>query len=50
VKEFETGFYKFLETEHADLLKDLGDKKELTDEITKGLDEAAKAFRERFLA
>ena len=33
VKEFETQFYRFLETERPDILKELGDKKALTDEL-----------------
>jgi F-type H+/Na+-transporting ATPase subunit alpha len=50
VREFETQFYRFLETEHEGILKTLGEKPELTDEITKGLDTAVDAFRKTFLA
>jgi F-type H+-transporting ATPase subunit alpha len=50
VKEFETGFYRFLETEHPGILKDLGESNALSDEIAKGLDEALNDFRQSFLA
>jgi F-type H+-transporting ATPase subunit alpha len=50
VKEFETGFYRYLETEKADVLKELGKSKELSDEIAKSLEEALNSFRETFLA
>jgi F-type H+-transporting ATPase subunit alpha len=50
VKEFETGFYRYLETEKADVLKELGKSKELSDEIAKSLEEALNSFREGFLA
>ena len=50
VREFESQFYRFLETEHPDLLRQLGDKKELTKEISDELDQAVDAFRKTFLA
>ncbi len=50
VKEFETQFYRFLETERADILKELGDTKALSDELAAKLEEATDAFRESFLA
>jgi F-type H+-transporting ATPase subunit alpha len=50
VKEFETQFYRFLETERPDILKELGETKTLTDELDKALDEAIDAFRQGFLA
>ncbi|MEZ0239427.1 MAG: F0F1 ATP synthase subunit alpha, partial [Chloroflexota bacterium] len=50
VKEFETQLYRFLETERPQILKDLGDQKNLTDEIAKALDEAIEEFRKSFLA
>jgi F-type H+/Na+-transporting ATPase subunit alpha len=50
VKEFEIQFYRFLETEMPDVLKELGAKKELTDELAKQLDEAIAEFRKSFLA
>jgi F-type H+-transporting ATPase subunit alpha len=50
LKEFETQFYRFLETEHANVLEELGKSKNLTDELAKALDDALVAFRESFLA
>jgi len=50
VKEFETQYYRFLETERPQLLTDLAAGKALTDEIASGLDEAVDAFRQSFLA
>jgi F-type H+-transporting ATPase subunit alpha len=50
VKEFETGYYRFLETERPELLTKLGETKTLDDEIAKGLDEAVAAYRSSFLA
>jgi hypothetical protein len=49
VKEFETGFYRFLEAEHPKVLEELASKNELTDELAKALTEALDAFRETFL-
>ncbi|HEY7848217.1 MAG TPA: F0F1 ATP synthase subunit alpha, partial [Candidatus Limnocylindria bacterium] len=40
VRDFEQRFYRFLEAERAELLKTLGEKKELNDEIVDGLREA----------
>ena len=45
VKEFETQFYRFLETEEPAILKDLGEKYELTDAIAGALDKAIERFR-----
>jgi F-type H+-transporting ATPase subunit alpha len=50
VRDFEAGLYRYLETEQADVLKELGDKKELTDELGKKLEEAIKSFKQTFLA
>jgi F-type H+-transporting ATPase subunit alpha len=50
VREFESGLYRFLETERPALLEELGRTKALSDEIAAGLDEAIAAFRESFLA
>jgi F-type H+-transporting ATPase subunit alpha len=50
VKDFESRYYRFLETERPQILTDLADKKELTDDIASALDEAIEAFREQFLA
>ena len=50
VKDFESRYYRFLETERPQILTDLADKKELTDDVASALDEAIEAFREQFLA
>ncbi len=50
VKEFEVGFYRFLETERPEILEKLGRTKALDDEITDGLDSAVAAYRTTFLA
>jgi F-type H+-transporting ATPase subunit alpha len=50
LKDFENQFYRFLETEQPDILKQLGESKALSDELAKSLDEALNAFRESFLA
>jgi len=50
VKEFETQFYRFLETERPKILEELGETRTLTDELSTALDEALEAFRQAFLA
>jgi F-type H+-transporting ATPase subunit alpha len=48
VKEFETQFYRFLETDKPKILEQLAGTKGLTDELAKALDEAIEAFRVDF--
>src|SRR3954470_20467261 len=50
VKDFETGFYRFLETEHPNILKELGETKNLTAELASGLDQAIDEYRQSFNA
>jgi len=50
VKDFETGLYRFLETERPQILKDLAASKALSDDISKALGEAIDEFRKSFLA
>jgi F-type H+-transporting ATPase subunit alpha len=50
VKEFESQFYRFLETERPNVLKELGETRELSDDNAKALDDALTAFRQSFLA
>src|SRR5215211_7954702 len=45
VRDFESQFYRFLETERPDILKTLAETKTLSDEISTALDEATAAFR-----
>jgi F-type H+-transporting ATPase subunit alpha len=50
VKDFEIGFYRFLEMERPTVLQVLGETRTLTDEVARGLDEAVDTFRQSFLA
>jgi F-type H+-transporting ATPase subunit alpha len=45
VREFETQFYRFLESEQPKILQELGETKNLTDELKQGLDDAVERFR-----
>src|SRR6187397_1914039 len=45
VKEFETGFYRFLESERPKILEELGSTKALSEDLAKGLDDALAQFR-----
>jgi F-type H+-transporting ATPase subunit alpha len=45
VREFESQFYRFLETERPDILKELAEKQALSDELAAALDEATDTFR-----
>ena len=48
-REFESQFYRFLESERPDILTTLGDDKlALDDEIVASLRDAATAFKETF--
>ena len=49
VREFESQFYRFLETEQPAILADLASGKGLTDELAASLDAAVDAFRLSFL-
>jgi F-type H+-transporting ATPase subunit alpha len=50
VKEFEAGFYRFLESERPKVLQELAASKALSDEIAAALTEALDEFRKSFLA
>jgi F-type H+-transporting ATPase subunit alpha len=50
LKDFETGLYRFLETERPAILEELGRTKTLTDELAASFDEAITTYRESFLA
>ncbi|HEX8939977.1 MAG TPA: F0F1 ATP synthase subunit alpha [Candidatus Limnocylindrales bacterium] len=50
VRDFEQGFYRFLETERAEILTKLAETKALDDETASALDEAIDAYRADFLA
>jgi F-type H+-transporting ATPase subunit alpha len=48
IKDFESQFYLFLESERPDVLTTLGEKKELSDDIVSALKDATIAFKETF--
>ena len=50
VKDFEIQFNRFLESERPDILKELGETRNLTDELAKKIDDAVDEFRKSFLA
>jgi F-type H+-transporting ATPase subunit alpha len=50
VKDFETGFYRFLETDQPQILDELGKTKNLTKELSAALDQALDTFRQQFNA
>jgi F0F1-type ATP synthase alpha subunit len=50
VKEFETGFYRFLESERPKVLQELASGGAWTDEIASALSDAIDEFRKSFLA
>jgi F-type H+-transporting ATPase subunit alpha len=50
VKDFETQFYRFLETERPKILESLAETGALSDDLARDLDDALTAFRESFLA
>ena len=50
VKEFEIGFYRFIETERPAIFETLASTKTLDDDTAKALDEAVAEFRASFLA
>ncbi|HEX3264177.1 MAG TPA: F0F1 ATP synthase subunit alpha [Candidatus Limnocylindrales bacterium] len=50
VKEFETGFYRFLESERPKILQEIGSSGALSDDNAAALTEAIDEFRKSFLA
>ena len=50
VKDFEVGFYRYLETERPEILTEIARTKALSDENAQRLTEATAAYRESFLA
>ncbi|MBI4483709.1 MAG: F0F1 ATP synthase subunit alpha [Acidobacteria bacterium] len=50
IRPFEQGIYKFFDTNKTALLKRIGEKKELTQEIREELNQAILEYKERFLA
>ncbi len=50
VKEWETGFYRYLEAEKPAILSELAETKTMTDELESAFDEAISQYRQSFLA
>jgi F-type H+-transporting ATPase subunit alpha len=50
VKEWEVGFYRFLETERPAILPELGASGTMTDDLVTAFDDAIAAYSQRFLA
>jgi F-type H+/Na+-transporting ATPase subunit alpha len=48
VRRFEREFLSFLDAEHADILKDIKEKKDLTEEIENRLKQAIESFKKGF--
>jgi F-type H+-transporting ATPase subunit alpha len=47
ISEFESGFYRFLESTHKDLLPAIAKEKAISDDTTKALEAAVKEYREQ---
>jgi F-type H+-transporting ATPase subunit alpha len=47
---FETGLYRYLDTQASDLLVSIREKKILDDELKKKIDDVLKAFKEQHAA
>ena len=50
IKDFENGFHDYVKANHADIHKELVEKKSLSDELNAKLDGAIKSYKEEFLA
>ncbi len=48
IREWESDFHKFMNTQQKEFMQELGKKKELTDEIVKKLEKAIKEFKETY--
>ena len=48
VRRFEREFLSFMEAEHADILKEIKEKKDLTEEIENRLKQAIESFKKGF--
>jgi len=49
VKDFESGFYQFIREKYPQVPRDIREKRELTGELEKTLDQAAEEFKRNFL-
>jgi F-type H+-transporting ATPase subunit alpha len=50
IPEFEQAFYRYLESEHGELLRKIAETGALADDVADGLVDAAQAFKQGFLA
>jgi F-type H+-transporting ATPase subunit alpha len=50
VRTYETELYRFVENAHPNILADIREKKELTDDLKKSINAALKEFKDRFVA
>ena len=50
VREFETGFYQYLDTSHAEVLRALAEKKAIDDDVKGLLTKVLKEYLEQFMA
>jgi len=48
VRKFELGFYKYMDERHNEIVREIEDKKVLSDELKRRLDEALNSFKEEF--
>ena len=48
VRKFELGFYKYMDNRHPEIVREKEDKKILSDELKRRLDEALNHFKEEF--
>ncbi|HPN54602.1 MAG TPA: F0F1 ATP synthase subunit alpha [Candidatus Moranbacteria bacterium] len=49
VREWENDFHKFMDAQAKDVIKAIGEKKELNDEVVAGLEKAIKEFKEVYM-
>ncbi len=50
IRAFEVGLYAWIENAHPSILKDIREKRELSDELKKTINAALKEFKDRFVA
>ena len=50
IRAFEVGLYTWIDNAHPSILKDIREKRELSDELKKTINAALKEFKDRFVA
>ena len=48
IRDFESGLFSFIETTRSEMIREIAEKKQLSDEIRRQLDEALNEFKEQF--